>query len=64
MLHNGIVAGKKEDLAIYILMRKNWMKFVLVRSTKYSYKAKYTAPLGLLPDHVAIVFYKIDIIKI
>ena len=26
------------------------------------YKAEYTAPLGLLPDHV--VFYKIDIIEI
>ena len=26
------------------------------------YKAEYTAPMGLLPDHV--VFYKIDILEI
>ena len=60
VLHKGIVAGR----FIHILMRKKWMKFILmieIHVFAKMYKAECTAPLGLPLGHVA--FYK-NIIKI
>ena len=50
---------------IYVLMRKNWMKFSYtgeIHGFAKTYKVEYIAPLGLLLDHA--VFCKIEIIKI
>ena len=58
-MHKGIVA---EDLYMFLWEKMNKIYTGEIYAFANIYKAEYTAPLGLLPDHV--VFYKTDKIEI
>ena len=62
MFHKGIIAGKKEDLYMFLWEKSDEIYTGEIYTLVKMYKAEYTAPLELLPDHV--VFYRMDIIEV